>query len=93
MLSAATLSQHAVGQSEAREVRHAIPACNNIHKLSQHEVAKSEPSKVRHAIPACDRDYPSIHSAGMLSQHALPNLNCIKAAAKAQNSRQVYTTK
>ena len=28
-------------QSEAREARHAIPACNNTDKLSQHAVTQS----------------------------------------------------
>ena len=37
--------------------------------------------------------YPSIHSADTLSQHALQNLNCIKEAAKAQNSGQADTVK
>ena len=35
--------------------------------------------------------YPSIHSAGTLSQHALQNLTCIKETAKAQNSEQADT--
>ena len=37
MLCTTKLSQHAASQSEAREVRHAIPACSNL----------------RQAIPAC----------------------------------------
>ena len=36
MLSAAKLSQHVIAQSQAREVRHAIPTCNDTDKLSQH---------------------------------------------------------
>ena len=54
MLSITKLSQHAVAQSEAREVRHTIPAYIYIDKLSQHAVAKSEAKKARHAIPACN---------------------------------------
>ena len=106
MLSAAKLSQHAVSQSEAREVRHAIPACNNIDKLSQHAVAKSEARKARHAIPACKpmRPITGWKKLDMLSQHTqlgqtcypsmhYQNLNCIKEAAKAQNSGQADTAK
>ena len=37
------LSQHAVSQSETREVRHAIPACNR---------NQSQIGKARHTIPA-----------------------------------------
>ena len=33
-----------------------------------------------------------MHSADMLSQHALQKLTCIKEAAKAHNSRQADTT-
>ena len=67
MLSTTKLSQHAVGQSEVREVR----------MLSQHA------TKTNHRLAKLD----------LLSQHTLQNLNCIKEAAKAQNTGQADTAK
>ena len=54
-----TLSQHGAGQSQAWEVRHAIPACNG---------SQSEVRKARHAIPAYTAQacYPSIHCKNLL---------------------------
>ena len=37
--------------------------------------------------------YPSMHSADKLFQHALQNMDCLKEAAKAPNSRQADTVK
>ena len=74
MLGATTLSQHAFGQLETREVRHVIPACSKIDKLSQHAVVKSEARKSRHTIPACIWDQSQVGEArhtDMLSQHAM----------------------
>ena len=80
MLCATKLSQLAVSQSKAREVRHTIPACSNLDKLSQHAVNQSEARETRHAIPTCyvQPSYLSMQSANqrpvksdMLSQHAM----------------------
>ena len=83
MLCANKLSKHATGQLEAREDRHAIPACRlanrrpgNLDTLSQHAV------ETNHRLGKLD----------MLSQHTLQKLP-IKEAAKAQNSGQVDTAK
>ena len=51
-VSVDTLSQHAVIQSQTREARHAIPACNNIDKLSQHAITQSWAREARHTIQA-----------------------------------------
>ena len=56
MLCAKKLSQHAIGQSEARKVRNTIPACSSLDKLSQHAVGQLKARKARHAIPACSRN-------------------------------------
>ena len=53
MLCANKLSQHAIGQAEASEARHAIPACSSLDKLSQHAVSQLEVKESRHTIPAC----------------------------------------
>ena len=102
MLCANKLSQHAISQSEARKVRHTIPACNSLDKLSQHAVIQLKAREVRHSIPACSGNHSqigkarqghhSIHSADTLSQHTLQNLTCIKEAAKAKNSGQAGTS-
>ena len=69
MLSTTKLSQYAVSQSEAREVRHTIPACNSLDKLSQHTVANSEAGKLdmlsQHATVTNHRS----GKLDMLSQH------------------------
>ena len=86
MLYINNLSQYAIGQSKAGEVRHAILACNNIGKLSQHAI------EANHRLGKLD----------MLSQHTecrhtIPaytaKINCIKETAKAENSRQADTVK
>ena len=90
MLYANKLSQHAIGQSEAREVRHTIPASSGLDKLSQHAVGQLQAKEVRHAISACSGSQSQIGKA----RHAIPAyLTCIKEAAKAQNSRETDTAK
>ena len=102
MLCTTKLSQHAVGQSKAGEVRHAIPACSNLDKLLQHAVSQLEARKsdmlsqdateTNHRSGKLDKLSQHTYT-DMLSQHALHNLNCIKEATKAQNSRQADTVK
>ena len=69
MLSGTKLSQHAVGQSEARELRHTIPACNNIYRLSQHAVAKSEARKLDALSQHTTETNHRSGKLDMLSQH------------------------
>ena len=100
MLSANKLSQHAFGQSKARETRHAIPACSSLDKLFQHAVNQLKAREARH-YPSMQwqpittwesqTHYPSIHSASMPSQHTLHKINLHKRGCKAQNSRQADT--
>ena len=103
MLCATKLSQHAVSQSEAREVRHTIPVCSNLDKLSQHAVGQAEAREVRHTIPAYNGNQSQAGKAGQaipvyIVQTHYPSMHCeiytcIKEAAKAQNSRQADTAK
>ena len=93
MHNADKLSQHAVTQSQAREARHAIPACimqtsypsiGSADKLSQHAVTQSQAREARHAIPA-------MHNADMLSQQAVTqpqpqNLDMLSQACIVQTS-------
>ena len=93
MLCANKLSQHAIGQSEAREVSHTIPACSSLDKLSWHAVSQLQAWKARHLIPACSGSQSQIGKARMLSQHTEQKLTCTKEAAKGQNSRQADTVR
>ena len=101
MPSTNKLSQHAFGQSKAREARHAIPACSSLDKVSQQAVGQSKAMEARHAIPACSGSQSQHGKA----RHAIPKyiaqahypsiccmkLTCIKGAAKAQNNGQADT--
>ena len=46
MLCTTKLSQHAVSQSEAREVRHMIPACSNLESYPSMQLANERPGKL-----------------------------------------------
>ena len=93
MLCTNKISQHAIGQSEAREARHTIPACIGLDKLSQHAVSQLKTREARHAIPACSGSQSQIGKLDTLSQHTLQELTCLREAAKAQNSGQADTVK
>ena len=74
MLCTNKLSQHAVGQLEAREARHAIPACSSLDKLSHHAVGLSKAREARHALS--QQAVETNHRSGkpdMLSQHTQHN--------------------
>ena len=102
MLCTNKLFQHAIGQLEAREARHATPACSSLDKLSQHAVSQSEAREARHTIPACRRSQSQIGKArhaipAYTAQICYPSIHCkkltfIKEAAKAQNSGLADTT-
>ena len=81
MLCANKLSQHVIGQSEAREVRHAIPAYSSLDKLSHHAVGQSEAREARHAIPACSGSQSQIGTArhaiqAYTAQAHYPSIHC-----------------
>ena len=101
MLCTNKLSQHAIGQSEAREARHTTPACSGPDKLPQHAINQSEAREGRHTIPACSRSQSQIGKArhtipAYTAQTHYPNIHCeklafIKETAKLQNSGQADT--
>ena len=102
MLCANKLSQHAISQSEAREGRHAIPACTSLDKLFKHAVSQSKAREVRHTIPACSGNQSQIGKArhtipAYTVQTCYPSIhtesNLYKRGYKSQNSRQAGTVK
>ena len=81
MLCADKLSQHAISQLEAREVRHTIPACGSLDKLSQHVVGQSKAREVRHAIATCSGNQSQMGKArhaipAYTAQTHCPNIHC-----------------
>ena len=96
MLCTNKLSQHVIGQLEAREARHSTPACSSLDKLSQHAVSQSEAREARYTIPACRRSQSQIGKAryakALNSRQADTATNCATRRTRARGGAEQSAT-